>query len=96
MKPLVGPIPHGLTIDHLCRVRACVNPAHMECVTRAVNSLRGEAPCVLLHRANLCKAGHDQRVHANITPSGRRLCRICNAIAVARYEARIKQKVAHP
>lgn len=39
---LVGPIPEGLDIDHLCRVRACCNPHHLEPVTRQVNLLRGE------------------------------------------------------
>lgn len=37
----VGPIPPGLQIDHLCRVRACVNPAHLEPVTQSENRLRG-------------------------------------------------------
>jgi hypothetical protein len=36
----VGPIPDGLTIDHLCRVRTCVNPAHLEPVTFAENTRR--------------------------------------------------------
>lgn len=40
-KALVGPIPEGLHIDHLCRVRACVNPEHMEPVTMLVNHRRG-------------------------------------------------------
>lgn len=37
----VGPIPDGLDIDHLCRNRSCVNPAHMEPVTEAENTRRG-------------------------------------------------------
>jgi hypothetical protein len=37
-----GPIPAGLDLDHLCRVRNCVNPYHLEAVTRQVNLLRGE------------------------------------------------------
>lgn len=39
----VGPIPAGLTIDHLCRVRMCVNPDHLEPVTRAENTRREAA-----------------------------------------------------
>jgi hypothetical protein len=39
----VGPIPEGLVLDHLCRVRCCVNPYHLEPVTVQVNTLRGEA-----------------------------------------------------
>lgn len=50
---LRGPIPDGLDLDHLCRTRACVNPQHLQPVTRQINLLRGE-------RANPthCKAGH--------------------------------------
>lgn len=40
-EKLVGPVPDGLTLDHLCRVRPCVNPEHLEPVTNAVNSRRG-------------------------------------------------------
>lgn len=39
---LVGPIPPGFDIDHLCRNRSCCNPAHLEAVTRSTNLLRGE------------------------------------------------------
>lgn len=37
-----GPVPSPLELDHLCRNRACCNPAHLEAVTRSVNSRRGE------------------------------------------------------
>ena len=48
-----GPIPSGLTIDHLCRVRACINPDHMEPVTLKENIRRG-GNTIKTH----CKRGH--------------------------------------
>lgn len=42
-EKLVGPIPEGLTIDHLCRNRGCVNPSHMEPVTASENARRATA-----------------------------------------------------
>lgn len=48
---LVGPIPQGLQIDHLCRVRACVNPDHLEPVTQHENLLRGAGH---IHRNGIC------------------------------------------
>src|ERR1035437_3014013 len=53
-----GPIPHGLTLDHLCRVRCCVNPAHLEVVTVRENTLRGNGPAGRNARKTHCKQGH--------------------------------------
>lgn len=39
----VGPIPDGQLLDHICRTRCCINPAHLEPVTHSVNTLRGKA-----------------------------------------------------
>lgn len=50
----VGPIPAGLDIDHLCRVRRCVNPAHLEPVTRRENLLRGETLAAAHHVGRDC------------------------------------------
>jgi DNA-binding transcriptional regulator YiaG len=41
----IGPVPEGRTIDHLCRVRNCVNPEHLEAVSHAENCRRGAAAC---------------------------------------------------
>ena len=47
----VGEIPQGLELDHLCRVRCCVNPSHLEPVTKSVNAIRGIGTLHLLTEA---------------------------------------------
>lgn len=87
---LVGPIPEGADLDHLCRVRACCNPDHLEPVSRAVNVARGS------HRAGAPRRTHCKRGHAftaeNSIPNGPngRACRICTTEAKRRYRARKK------
>jgi hypothetical protein len=71
----VGPIHHGLEIDHLCRVRECCNPAHLETVTRLENMQRAAK---LLVPATHCHRGHEftpENVIRN--SSGSRVCRAC-------------------
>ncbi len=79
-ETFVGPIPSGLIIDHLCRVRNCVNPAHLEPVTYSQNSLRGNN----VNRAKThCKNGHafsqdntryEPRAHGRLSS---RRCLVC-------------------
>jgi hypothetical protein len=93
----VGPIPGGLQLDHLCRVRHCVNPEHLEPVTQRVNVLRGESPSAIAARKTVCLNGHDLNDPANVyhnIPSrpGTRTCRPC-AIARARAQ-RAKAKAS--
>ena len=78
-KWLVGPIPDGLTLDHLCRVRACVNPGHLEPVTNRENILRGTSPVAAHARATHCIRGHPfDEANTYRHPGGqRRACRIC-------------------
>ena len=73
----VGPIPDGLQIDHLCRVRHCVNPDHMEPVTQRVNILRGEGLAAQHARATHCPHGHPYDKGNTILSKGKRFCRIC-------------------
>lgn len=78
----VGPIPLDSVIDHLCRVRHCVNPAHLEPVSHRTNVIRGMAPYGV---RTTCKHGHDITDPANVytAPKGDRRCRTCAALREA-------------
>lgn len=89
---LVGKVTSGLELDHLCRNRACVNPQHLEPVTRRENILRGVSPTALNKRKQICKNGHPlDETNTYIRPNGDRGCRKCNTAAVAAYKGRQKQ-----
>ena len=51
-------LPFGIEIDHLCRVRRCVNPRHLEAVTHIENTMRGMSPMAKQARQTECKYGH--------------------------------------
>jgi len=84
-----GPIPGGLELDHLCRVRCCVNPAHLEPVTSVVNTARGKLAEVT--RARYARITHCPRGHAyaepnlRYAPNGARYCLACRNILAAKY-----------
>jgi hypothetical protein len=85
-----GLIPAGLQIDHLCRVRSCVNPSHLEPVTNRENTLRG----VNTNRAKTaCPQGHEytpENTYTYMRPGGEgRYCRMCTAAHRRKSYARI-------
>jgi hypothetical protein len=85
-EALVGPIPEEAVIDHLCRVRNCVNPDHLEPTTTKVNILRGTTPSADNARKTHCKQGHAFDSKNTAVYDGHRMCRVCNrAYQRARY-----------
>jgi hypothetical protein len=80
---LVGPVPDGLELDHLCRNPSCVNPAHLEPVTHAENVRRGISGSVNGARQAAkthCKRGHPYSAENTRTHRGMRQCRTCKRL----------------
>jgi hypothetical protein len=76
-----GPIPAGLELDHLCRVRHCVNPQHLEPVTRRENCLRGTSFAAINAAKEACKHGHPYSGdNLYVDGEGRRFCRECRRV----------------
>jgi hypothetical protein len=76
----VGPIPEGLTLDHLCRVRRCCNPDHLEPVTFTANTLRGSGPTAVNARKTHCIRGHLFGPPGPEGANNRRRCLKCKRI----------------
>lgn len=93
---LRGTVPLGLTLDHLCRHRWCVNPDHLEMCSMRENILRGEGVAAKRARQTHCIHGHElteeNTYHRPDRPKGRgRMCRACiKALARLRWKAHRK------
>lgn len=91
---LVGPVPDGLVLDHLCRVTHCCNPAHLEPVPVGMNTLRGDGPTAVNARKTHCKRGHALAGQNLIVRPGKsgpqRQCRECANMTRRRRSAEIK------
>lgn len=87
-----GDIPDGLVIDHLCRVRSCCNPDHLEAVTIRENIFRGENICARKAKQTHCKNGHAFTPENTYTTlKGCRVCLACRR----KYDHFRRRKVLH-
>ena len=91
-EALVGPIPEGLQVDHLCMVRNCVNPDHLEPVTTQVNAHRSHSVSGINVRKTACWRGHDFTERNTRLHNGKRHCRKCAVINTTASQARKKAR----
>lgn len=85
----IGPIPEGHDADHLCRVRHCVNPLHIEPVTSAENQRRGLNGVLKVE----CRNGHPYtEKNVRLDSRGRRRCVLCAKAAQEKYQQKQRQE----
>lgn len=88
-------IPHGLVVDHLCRVRICVRPDHLEVVDQRTNLLRGDGASAVNAKRTHCPQGHPYAGdNVQISPQGFRRCRRCGYLHNVRRRAAARQAVS--
>jgi hypothetical protein len=94
---LVKTVPEDLQLDHLCRNRACCNPAHLDPVPQKVNILRGEGACAQHARKTHCKRGHEfTPENTGKASNNGRYCIICSRAAAKRQRARNHKGIRGP
>ena len=89
---LKGKIPPGLTLDHLCRNRACINPDHLEIVTLKENLARGIGPTAMNSRKTHCKKGHVLAGGNLMMDGSSRMCRACRNDYFREYAKTLHRK----
>jgi hypothetical protein len=97
-EAFVGPIPQGYEIDHLCFVRHCCNPDHLEPVTSKTNTMRSQSPARFNAEKTHCAQGHPFDLLNTIYKVGKhghqRECRACKLERLKRRRRRLKEVAA--
>jgi len=88
---LIGEIPKGLQLDHLCRNKRCYNPAHLEVVSNRENVVRGTAGDIQKSRTH-CPQGHEYKGYNLILYHNRRYCRTCTNERTKKYRRNRRAK----
>lgn len=93
---LVGPVPDGLELDHLCRNPPCCNPDHLEAVDHRTNTLRGVGPAALNAQKIECPKGHPyDAANTYVDSLGRRVCRTCRSAWQRTYRRKNRPQAGH-
>ncbi|MFN2485673.1 MAG: HNH endonuclease signature motif containing protein [Acidimicrobiia bacterium] len=95
-EELVGPVPDGLELDHLCFNKSCINPWHLEAVTHAENVRRSDVALGIRSAATHCAQGHEYTPE-NTIPRHRngaihRRCRQCTNRWMANVNANARRR----
>lgn len=93
-ESMVGPVPSGLVLDHLCRNTSCCNPDHLDPVTQRENTLRGVSLFAVNAAKTHCPKGHAYNETNTWWYDGRRYCRACRRLARPLEKARAKARAA--
>jgi len=80
-ETLVGPVPEGMQLDHLCRVRNCINPKHLEPVTQEENTRRA----VEANRRTACPQSHPYDEKNTYLYHGYKKCKTCKLEATRKW-----------
>ena len=87
-EAFIGPVPDGSDLDHTCRLRCCVNPGHLEPVSRSENLRRSPLMARQADKAT-CPNGHP---YSGVNSRGARVCRTCMTEAARRSRLKRESK----
>lgn len=91
---LVGDIPDGKVLDHICRNKNCVAPDHLEIVTQLINTHRGTPFAARNAKVKNCPKGHSySKENTTINKKGSRVCIECKRSRSREYMKKIRRKI---